>query len=83
MVAVLSLVAPEAFAIGAEPSGEDWRSWLQAAWITLAYPPILVGRSLHGTEALAAVPALLVAMAALTIGLLSAQRRDIPLEAAQ
>jgi len=83
LVAVLSLVAPEALSMGVERSVMDWRSWLQAAWVTLVYPPILVGRSLHGTEVLAAAPAMLVAMAAPTIGIWSAQRRDIPLEAAQ
>jgi hypothetical protein len=83
MIAVLSLMAPEALSIGAERSSVDWRSWLQTSWATLVYPPILVGRSLHGTEALAAVPALLVAMTALAIGIWSAQWRDIPLEAAQ
>lgn len=83
VVAVLSLGAPEAFSVGAEPSSADWKSWLQAAWAVLVYPPVLVGRSLHGAEALAAAPALLVAIGALTIGLWSAQWRDIPLEAAQ
>jgi hypothetical protein len=83
VVAVLSLVAPEALSGGAETSIAGWESWLQAAWVSLVYPPILVGRSLHGAEALAAVPALLVAMAVLTIGLWSAQWREIPLEAAQ
>ena len=83
MIAVLSLMAPEALSIGAERSSVDSRSWLQTSWVTLVYPPILVGRSLHGTEALAAVPALLVAMTALAIGIWSAQWRDIPLEAAQ
>ena len=83
MVAVLSLVAPDAFSIDAERSSADWRSWLQTAWVTLVYPPILVGRRLDGADALAAVPALLVAMAALAVGFLSAQWRDIPLEAAQ
>jgi hypothetical protein len=81
IVAVVSLVAPEA--LSAEPSSAEWGSWVQTAWVTLVYPPILVGRSLHGAEALTAVPALLAAVAALTLGLWSAQRRDIPLEAAQ
>lgn len=83
IVAVLSLVEPEAFSVVAEPSTADWKSWLQTAWTVLVYPPVLVGRSLHGAEALAAVPALLVAVGAVAIGLWSAQWRDIPLEAAQ
>ena len=83
VVAVLSLVAPEAFSAGAEPSSADWKSWLETAWAMFVYPPLLVGRSLQGGEALAALFGQIVAMAALTIGLWSAQWRDIPLEAAQ
>lgn len=83
VVAVLSLVAPEAFLVGAGPSSADWQSWLEIAWAMLVYPPVLVGRDLHGGEALAAAPALLVAIAAPAIGLVCAQARDIPLEAAQ
>jgi hypothetical protein len=83
VVAVLSLIAPEAFSAGTKPSSADWKSWLETAGAVLVYPPVLVGRSLHGGEAMAAVPALLVAIGALTIGFLSAQSRDIPLEAAQ
>ena len=83
VVAVLSLVAPEAFSGGTKPSSADWKSWLETAWAVLVYPPVLVGRSLNGPEALAAAPALLVAVGALTIGFWSAQWRDIPLEAAQ
>lgn len=83
IVAVLSLVAPEAFSIGVERSGADWKLWLQAACAMLVYPPILVGRSLYGVEGLAAAPALFVAAGALSVALWSAQRRDIPLEAAQ
>lgn len=83
VVAVLSLVAPEAFSLRAETSTADWKSWLQTAWAMLVYPPVLVGRSLQGTDALAALPGQIVAISALTIGLWSAQWRDIPLEAAQ
>jgi hypothetical protein len=84
VVAVLSLVAPpEAFSIGAEPSTAGWKSWLQTAGAMLVYPPVLVGRSLQGAEGLAALPGQFAAISALTIGLWSAQWRDIPLEAAQ
>jgi hypothetical protein len=83
VVAVLSLVVPEAFSIGAQPSTSDWKSWLQAAGTMLVYPPVLVGRNLEGAEALAALPGQIVAISALTIGIWSAQWRDIPLEAAQ
>src|SRR5688572_8883043 len=83
ILAMLSLVVPDTLLIDAERPSGDWRAWLQIAWAMLVYPPILVGRRLHGVEGLAAVPALLVATGVLTVALWSAQRRDIPLEAAQ
>lgn len=83
IVATMSFAAQGPFSIGAEQSIEGWRSWLHAAWTVLLYPPVLVGRSPHGVEALAVVPSLLVAAGTLAAGLWSVQRRDIPLEAAQ
>lgn len=83
LVVTMSLAAPEVFVIGSEQSPGDWRSWMQTAWAMLVYPPVLVGRSLHGAEVLAAVPALLFATGALAVAFWSVQRRDIPLEAAQ
>lgn len=83
IVATMSLAAPEVFSIGSERSLEDWRTWTRTAWAMLVYPPVLVGRSLHGAEAMAAAPALLFATGALAVAFWSVQRRDIPLEAAQ
>lgn len=83
IVATMSLAAPGMVSISPEPSLEDWRSGMQTAWSMLVYPPVLVGRSLHGAEALAVVPALLFATGVLSVAFWSVQRRDIPLEAAQ
>ena len=56
---------------------------MHSAWTMLLYPPVLVGRSLHGAEALAVLPSLIVATGALAAAFWSVQRHDIPLEAAQ
>lgn len=56
---------------------------MHTAWTVLLYPPVLVGRSPDGVEALAVVPSLLVSTGALAAAFWSVQRRDIPLEAAQ
>jgi hypothetical protein len=81
--ATLALATPQIFSPGAEHSMKDWSSWMWTAGTVLLYPPLLVGRDLHATEALLAVPGLLVAAGALALALWSAERRDIPLEAAQ
>ncbi len=58
-------------------------SWLQAAIAVLLYPPLLVGEDLRGPQVLLVVPALVVAASALGYALVTIERRDIPLEAAQ
>jgi hypothetical protein len=83
IVATLALATPRVFSPGAEHSMEEWSAWMWTAGTVLLYPPLLVGRSLDAAEALMAVPALLVASGALSLALWSADRRDIPLEAAQ
>jgi hypothetical protein len=83
IVATVTLATPRIFSPGAEHSIEDWSSWMWTAGTVLLYPPLLVGRSLHASEALMAMPALLFAACALSLAFWSADRRDIPLEAAQ
>jgi hypothetical protein len=83
IVATVSLAAPSALSIDADRPPQDWESWTRMAGAVLVYPPALVGRSLSGVQALAVAPALLFASAALALALWSADRRDIPLEAAQ
>ena len=83
IVATMSLAVQRPFSIGPEQSLEGWRPWMHSAWTMLLYPPVLVGRSLHGAEALAVLPSLIVATGALAAAFWSVQRRDIPLEAAQ
>jgi hypothetical protein len=83
IVATMSFAAPGPFSIGPDQPIEGWRSWTHTAWTVLLYPPVLVGRSPHGVEALAVVPSLLVATGTLAAAFWSVLRRDIPLEAAQ
>ena len=83
LVATMFFAAPGEFSIGPERPIEGWRSWAHTAWTMLLYPPVLVGRSPRGVEALAVVPSLLFATVTLAAAFWSAQRRDIPLEAAQ
>jgi hypothetical protein len=81
-VATMTLVAQGPLS-GAPEQIEGWRSFIYMAWSVLLYPPVLVGRSLQGIEALAVVPSLVVAVGSLAAAFWSVQRRDIPLEAAQ
>jgi hypothetical protein len=83
IVATISLAAPWMFSVNAEQPLQDWKAWVPMAIAALVYPPVLVGRSLQGAEAVAALPALLVATGALAGAFWSVDRRDIPLEAAQ
>jgi hypothetical protein len=83
LISTMSLAAPWMLSIDADRSLHDWETWTRMAGTVLVYPPVLVGRSLHGMQALAVVPALLFAASALALAVWSADRRDIPLEAAQ
>ena len=83
IVAMLSLAAPRMLAIDLSVSIEGWNDWLKATWAVLVYPPLLVGQSLGGREALVVVPGLLFALAGLLSACWSVNHRDIPLEAAQ
>lgn len=64
-------------------AGESGAAWIEAAIATLVYPPRMAGTSILGSEALAVVPALIIAGAATAAAIFSIDRRDIPLEAAQ
>ena len=83
IVAMLSLAAPRLLAIDLSVSIEGWNDWLKATWAVLVYPPLLVGESLGGREALVVVPGLLFALVGLLSACWSVNHRDIPLEAAQ
>ena len=83
IVGMVSLAAPRLLAIDLSVSIEGWTDWLKATWAVLVYPPLLVGQSLGGREALVVVPGLLFALVGLLIAFWSVNHRDIPLEAAQ
>ena len=82
IISTMSLVAPGMLVLD-EGRLVGLESWLQTAWAVLVYPPLLVGRRLEGAEGLLVLPALIFAVAALTVAFVSVNRRDIPLEAAQ
>lgn len=83
ILAMLSLAAPRMLAIDLSASSGGWDDWLKVTWAVLVYPPLLVGQSLGGREALVVVPGLLFAVSVLLAAFWSVNRRDIPLEAAQ
>ena len=83
IVALLSLAGPRTLATDLSVPIEGWREWLKATWAVLVYPPLLVGQSLGGREALVVVPGLLFALVGLVTAFWSVNHRDIPLEAAQ
>jgi hypothetical protein len=83
ILAMLSLAAPRLLAIDLSVSIEDWNDWLKVTWAVLVYPPLLVGQSLGGRQALVVVPGLLFALIGLLGACWSVNHRDIPLEAAQ
>jgi hypothetical protein len=83
IVAMLALVVPGQFPGDISVDGDGWRPWLQSAFAVLAYPPLLVGRDLQGSERLVVLPGLVLATVALIVGFWSVGHRDIPLETAQ
>lgn len=58
-------------------------SWLEAVAALLVYPPVLAGEALVGAQAFIVLPALLLAAGAMTHAMVSIDRTDVPLEAAQ
>ena len=83
VVSTLPLVSPGMSGRNPSEAIAGSADWMWTALAVLVYPPLLVGHELGGTDRWIVVPALLVATAALLVGIWSVSHRDIPLETAQ